>query len=108
MLKPLPVQNPDWDVLECVRRHGVKPKIIVFCCSHPSVCGRLHADISTIVNLEGTFLILAALNVMVWAVLAGTLRARFKQAASRKMIHRIGDSFLICAGCFTALIRQVE
>jgi homoserine/homoserine lactone efflux protein len=68
-------------------------------------------DISTpifpqFVILEITFLTLAAFNVSLWVILAGTLRARFKQPETLKLINRIGGSFLIGAGVLTAVIRR--
>lgn len=68
-------------------------------------------DVSTpvfpqFVILEATFLTLAALNVAIWAALAGTLRARFKSTKTLKLINRFGGSFLIGAGVLTAAIRR--
>jgi len=58
------------------------------------------------VILEATFLSLAALNVAIWAVLAGELRARFSKPQTLKFINRVGASFLICAGLLTAFVRR--
>ncbi|MEH6545713.1 MAG: LysE family translocator [Sneathiella sp.] len=58
------------------------------------------------VVLEVTFLTLAAVNVAIWAALAGTLRARFKSVRTLKFINRCGGSFLIAAGLLTAAIRR--
>ena len=56
--------------------------------------------------LETTFLVLAAVNVALWAVLAGEMRARFRRPATLKLANRVGGSFLIGAGLLTALVRR--
>ncbi len=56
--------------------------------------------------LEATFLTLAAMNVALWAVLAGNLRAKFKRPETLQLVNRIGASFLIGAGILTAAVRR--
>ncbi len=56
--------------------------------------------------LEATFLTLAAVNVAIWAVLAGKLQNRFKRPETLKLVNRIGASFLIGAGVLTAAMRR--
>ena len=58
------------------------------------------------VILEATFLVLAAVNVAFWAVLAGEMRARFRRPATLRLANRVGGSFLIGAGLLTALVRR--
>lgn len=58
------------------------------------------------VILEATFLTLAALNILIWVVLAGEMRARFSRPETLRLINRIGGSFLIGAGLLTALTRR--
>jgi len=58
--------------------------------------------------LEMTFLTLAAINVGVWAVLAGQLRETFKQPSTLTIVNRVGGSFLIGAGFLTAAVRHGE
>ncbi|MGB0747973.1 MAG: LysE family translocator [Magnetospiraceae bacterium] len=58
------------------------------------------------VILEATFLVLAAANVAVWAVLAGKFREKFSRPSTLKTVNRIGGSFLIGAGLLTAAIRR--
>lgn len=58
--------------------------------------------------LEATFLTLAAINVAVWAILAGQLRETFKQPSTLSLVNRIGGSFLIGAGFLTAAVRHGE
>lgn len=59
------------------------------------------------VVLEATFVVLAALNVALWAVLVGELRARFRRPATLRLVNRVGGSFLIAAGLLTAVARRV-
>jgi threonine/homoserine/homoserine lactone efflux protein len=56
--------------------------------------------------LEITFLVLAAVNVAIWAVLAGNLRAKFKRPETLRLVNRVGASFLIGAGVLTAAVRR--
>ncbi|MDF2367784.1 LysE family translocator [Sneathiella sp.] len=58
------------------------------------------------VILEATFLVLAAINVAIWAFLVGNLRERFKNPRMLKVINRLGASFLIAAGLLTAFVRR--
>jgi len=53
--------------------------------------------------LEATFLTLAAVNVALWAMLAGEMRARFESPLRRRLLSRIGGGMLIGAGGLTAL-----
>ncbi|MCR9213845.1 MAG: LysE family translocator [Proteobacteria bacterium] len=56
--------------------------------------------------LEITFLTLAAVNVAIWAVLAGQLRSKFTRPSAMKLVNRIGGSFLIGAGLLTATLKR--
>lgn len=56
--------------------------------------------------LEGTFLALAALNVTLWAALAGTLHARLRRPAILRLFNRVGGSVLIGSGLLSATARQ--
>jgi threonine/homoserine/homoserine lactone efflux protein len=57
--------------------------------------------------LEATFLTLAAVNVALWAVLVGEMRARFQRPAALRVINRVGAGFLIGAGLITAAARRI-
>lgn len=57
--------------------------------------------------LEMTFLTLAAINIALWAVLVGEMRARFSRPDTICSINRIGGSFLIGAGLLTAFSRRL-
>jgi len=56
--------------------------------------------------LEATFVLLAAVNAALWALLAGQMRARLQQPWTLRLVHRLGGSFLIGAGLLTALTRR--
>ena len=48
--------------------------------------------------LEITFLTLAAINVVIWAVLAEQLRGTFPRPSTLAEVNKIAGSFLILAG----------
>ena len=56
--------------------------------------------------LEATFVILAAVNAAIWALLAGQMRARLREPWALRLVQRIGAGFLIGAGLLTALTRR--
>lgn len=56
--------------------------------------------------LVATFVILAAINVTLWALAAGAMRDRLASARAQQIVARIGGSFLILAGVITALTRR--
>ena len=86
---------------------ALNPKSIVFFIAFvPQFIGPTLAPIQQIVILEGTFLILAAINVAVWAILAGHLRSWFKRPAALRNVNRTGASFLVGAGVLTATVRH--
>ncbi|MGF1610773.1 MAG: LysE family translocator [Kiloniellales bacterium] len=56
--------------------------------------------------LVATFVTIAAVNVALWAILAGEMRARFRRPGVLRLINRVGGSLLIGAGALTALARR--
>jgi threonine/homoserine/homoserine lactone efflux protein len=56
--------------------------------------------------LIATFVGLAAVNTVLWAVLVGEMRRRFEKPTTLKLINRAGGGFLIGAGLLTALARR--
>lgn len=86
---------------------ALNPKGIVFFVAFvPQFVNVNEPVLGQFIILEATFLVLAALNVAIWAVLAGKLRERFKSPKGLKIVNRIGGSFLICAGMLTAVVRR--
>jgi threonine/homoserine/homoserine lactone efflux protein len=55
--------------------------------------------------LEATFLVLAAVNVTLWAGLAGSLQAAFRRPSTVRLFNRLGAGFLIGAGLLIAFRR---
>jgi threonine/homoserine/homoserine lactone efflux protein len=56
--------------------------------------------------LVATFVTIAAINVALWALLAGEMRARFRRPGLLRLVNRVGGSLLIGAGALTALARR--
>jgi threonine/homoserine/homoserine lactone efflux protein len=56
--------------------------------------------------MVATFVGLAAVNVALWALLAGEMRRRFERPGTMRWISRVGGSFLIGAGLLTAMARR--
>ncbi|MEM7425041.1 MAG: LysE family translocator [Pseudomonadota bacterium] len=88
---------------------ALNPKGIVFFVAFvPQFVDPLRPVLSQFVILEATFVTLAAINVAVWAALAGTLRSRFKRPDTLRLVNRTGASFLIGAGLLTAAVRRAS
>lgn len=86
---------------------ALNPKAILFFVAFvPQFINPAMPTFKQFVILEVTFLTLAAANVIVWALLAGKLRTKFKRPQTLKAVNRIGASFLIGAGVLTAAIRR--
>lgn len=86
---------------------ALNPKGIVFFIAFlPLFVAPEHPVWPQFVILEATFLLLAGVNVAIWAVLAGELRARFSSPRILKAINRAGGTLLIGAGALTALARR--
>ncbi len=56
--------------------------------------------------LIATFVGLAAVNTVLWAVLVGEMRRRFERPGTLRLINRTGGGFLIGTGVLTALARR--
>lgn len=61
-----------------------------------------------LVVLEVTFLTLATINICLWVLFAAKLRESFRQPCALKWMNRVGGSFLIGAGMFTAASRSAN
>jgi len=53
-----------------------------------------------------TFVLLAAINVTLWVLLAGQLRAQFRKPSRLNLVNRVGAGFLLGAAVFTLSKRQ--
>ena len=86
---------------------ALNPKSIVFFVAFvPQFVDPARPVLQQFVILEATFLILAAANVALWAILAGEMRQRFRRPGMLKIMNRTGAGFLIGAGVLTALARR--
>jgi len=56
--------------------------------------------------LETTFLTLAGLNIIIWALLVGKMRNLFSRPKILARLNKAGGSFLIGAGLLTAVARD--
>jgi threonine/homoserine/homoserine lactone efflux protein len=56
--------------------------------------------------LVATFVGLATVNTILWALLVGEMRRRFDRPGAMRLINRLGGGFLIGAGALTALARR--
>jgi len=56
--------------------------------------------------LIGTFVGLATVNTILWALLVGEMRRRFESPVTLRRINRLGAGFLIGAGALTAMARR--
>lgn len=86
---------------------ALNPKSIVFFIAFvPQFVDPAAPMLAQFAVLEATFLTLAAINVALWAVLAGQMRARFQKPSTLRIVNRVGGSFLIGAGLLTAAARR--
>ncbi|WP_430475116.1 LysE family translocator [Thalassospira lucentensis] len=58
--------------------------------------------------MTATFVILAAINVTIWAIMAAALRERFRNPSAMRRLTRIGGGVMIGAGLLTALTRRAS
>ncbi len=86
---------------------ALNPKSIVFFVAFvPQFVDPGSAALPQFVILEATFLLLAAIGAVVWAILAGNLRDRFKRPETLRKVNRAGAGFLIGAGLLTAATQR--
>jgi threonine/homoserine/homoserine lactone efflux protein len=86
---------------------ALNPKSVVFFVAFvPQFVDPTAPLLAQFVILEATFVVLAAVNAAIWALLAGQMRARLQEPWALRLVHRVGGSFLIGAGLLTALTRR--
>lgn len=86
---------------------ALNPKSIVFFVAFvPQFVDPARPVLPQFAMLEATFLVLAAVNVTLWAVMAGTLRRKFSRPSALKAANRVGGAFLVGAGAVTATARH--
>ncbi|MEM6678587.1 MAG: LysE family translocator [Pseudomonadota bacterium] len=83
---------------------ALNPKSIVFFVAFvPQFIDPAAPLLPQIVILEATFLTLAAVNIALWALLAGEMRRRLGRPSVLRLLGRAGGGALMAAGLFTAL-----
>ncbi len=86
---------------------ALNPKSIVFFIAFvPQFVAAGRPLLPQFLILEATFVLLAAVNAALWALLAGQLRARFRTPRMQRLVNRTGGGLLIAAGAVTALARR--
>ncbi len=86
---------------------ALNPKSIVFFIAFVPQFVDPHSPIPVQFSLlVATFVILAAGNALIWALLAGVMRERFKKPSTLRLLNRAGGTFLIGAGLLTAFARR--
>ncbi len=102
--KPIGMRSMFWNSYMVT---ALNPKSIVFFVAFvPQFVDVTQPVLLQFALLEITFLTLAAVNVAIWAVLAGQLRSKFTRPSAMKLVNRIGGSFLIGAGVLTATLKR--
>ncbi|MEL6127169.1 MAG: LysE family translocator [Pseudomonadota bacterium] len=87
---------------------ALNPKGIVFFIAFvPQFVDPNRPILTQFVILTATFVLLAAINAAMWAVLFGEMRDRLGRPGVLRWLTWIGGSCLIAAGCATALARRV-
>ena len=86
---------------------ALNPKSIVFFIAFvPQFVAAGRPPLRQFLILEATFVMLAAVNAALWALLAGQLQARFRTPRMQRLVNRTGGGLLIAAGAVTALARR--
>jgi threonine/homoserine/homoserine lactone efflux protein len=86
---------------------ALNPKSIVFFIAFvPQFVVAQAPALPQFVVLEATFVVLAATNAALWALLAGELRMRLRSPRLLRVVNRTGGSLLIAAGALTAVARR--
>lgn len=86
---------------------ALNPKSIVFFVAFvPQFIDPGAALVPQVLVLEATFLMLAAVNIALWAVMVGAMRERFRRPGTARLVNRLGGGFLMGAGFLTALVRR--
>ncbi len=88
---------------------ALNPKSIVFFIAFvPQFINPANSLVPQFIILEATFVTLATLSILIWALIAGQLRGWFQRKSAQRMVNRIGGGFLIGAGLLTAASRRVS
>jgi len=95
----------------CFRAFAVtatNPKSIAFFCAFvPQFISPASAALPQICTLGVTFVTLAVVNAVLYALLAARARQAVANSKTMKMVNRVGGTALIGAGVVTAALRRV-
>lgn len=85
---------------------SLNPKgIIFFIAFLPQFIDPGRDTLTQFIIMEATFLGLAAINIILWALAADRLARGFRKPSTLKIVNRVGGSFLIGAGLMAAFVR---
>jgi len=88
---------------------ALNPKGIVFFIAFvPQFVNASMPVVPQFVIMTATFVSLAAVNVAIWAIMAGALREKFRKPAAMRRLTRAGGAVMIGAGLLTALTRRAS
>ncbi|HLW26896.1 MAG TPA: LysE family translocator [Kiloniellales bacterium] len=94
-------------MLHCFTVTALNPKSIVFFVAFlPQFVTPAAPLLPQLAILEATFLTLATLNVLVYALLAARLRKRLRRPRAVKTMNRLGGGVMISAGLLAAALRR--
>lgn len=86
---------------------ALNPKSIVFFVAFlPQFLDPSAPALPQIVIFEATFLVLATLNAMSYALLASAAQRTIRRPSVQRAVNRVGGGFLIGAGVLTAAWRR--
>ncbi|WP_337267000.1 LysE family translocator [Oryzifoliimicrobium ureilyticus] len=87
---------------------ALNPKSIIFFVAFvPQFLSPINPLAPQMVVMEATFLLLAALNATVYAIMANRARKLIKRASVQRAVNRTGGTLLIAAGAVTAGYRRI-
>lgn len=88
---------------------ALNPKGIVFFVAFvPQFIDPALPFLSQVVVLEATFVTLAMINVLIYALLASAARNTIRKPSVQRAVNRTGGSLLIGAGAFTAAMQRAN
>jgi len=86
---------------------SLNPKgIIFFIAFLPQFIDPALPALQQFIVMEITFLTLAAMNIILWVLLAAKLRTGFRRPSTLKTVNRIGGSILVGAGVMAAITQR--
>ncbi|MBP1852351.1 LysE family translocator [Rhizobium halophytocola] len=104
----LPEESPLRILFHAFAVTALNPKSIVFFVAFvPQFIDPNAALLPQVVVMEATFLVLAGLNAIGYALIADKARSYIRRKAVRRAVNRTGGTLLIAAGAVTAGYRKI-